>query len=87
MTCPPKGCGFCERCPYAMNVCREYMPDAAKVSDGHEVWCWLTDKRADLSGIPFQIETDRTAKERKLVSENRAKEESEQKAVCREENR
>ncbi len=87
MTCPPNGCGFCERCPYAMNVCREYMPDAAKVSDGHEVWCWLTDKRADLSGIPFQIETDRTAKERKLVSENRAKEESEQKAVCREENR
>lgn len=87
MICPPKGCGFCERCPYAMNVCREYMPDAAKVSDGHEVWCWLTDKRADLSGIPFQIETDRTAKERKLVSENRAKEESEQKAVCREENR
>lgn len=65
MTCPPKGCGFCGRCPYAMNVCREFMPDVASVSGGHEVFCWLTDERADRSGIPFQIGTDAVSEERK----------------------
>jgi oligopeptide transport system ATP-binding protein len=63
MTLPPKGCGFCERCPYAMNVCREYMPDGAEVREGHEVWCWLTDDRADKSGLPFRIERNFKAKE------------------------
>ena len=50
---PPKGCAFCSRCPYAMNVCAEHCPSVTKVKDGHEVSCWLTDPRADLSGVPF----------------------------------
>lgn len=80
MTRPPKGCGFCERCPYAMNVCREYMPDMASVSVGHEVWCWLTDDRADKSGLPFRIGPGGPKADRKLVPGN-------QNDICREEDR
>ncbi len=50
---PPKGCAFCSRCPYAMNVCAEYCPSVTKLDGKHEVSCWLTDPRADVSGIPF----------------------------------
>ena len=50
---PPKGCAFCSRCPYAMNVCAEYIPPVTQLEDGHEVSCWLTDPRADVSDIPF----------------------------------
>jgi len=50
---PPKGCPFCSRCPYAMNVCAEYMPAVSELGNGHEVSCWLCDPRADVSDIPF----------------------------------
>ena len=50
---PPKGCPFCSRCPYAMNVCAEYMPDITELGGKHQVSCWLTDSRADVSDIPF----------------------------------
>ena len=50
---PPKGCAFCSRCPYAMNICAEYAPEVSKLSEGHEVSCWLMDSRADVSEIPF----------------------------------
>lgn len=55
---PPKGCAFCSRCPYAMNICAEYEPetvDAQDSSDKHQVACWLSDPRADRTGVPFQI--------------------------------
>ena len=55
MTNPPKGCAFCQRCPYAMNICSEYEPTKTTLADGHEVWCWLLDKRADLSEVPEEI--------------------------------
>ena len=55
MTNPPKGCAFCQRCPYAMNICSEYEPTKTTLADGHEVWCWLLDKRADLSKVPEEI--------------------------------
>ena len=50
---PPKGCAFCSRCPYAMNICGEYAPEALDLGGGHQVACWLTDPRADISDIPF----------------------------------
>ena len=50
---PPKGCAFCSRCPYAMNVCAEYLPEKTVLSDTHHVSCWLNDSRADTSDIPF----------------------------------
>lgn len=36
---PPSGCRFRERCPHAMEVCREY--PAASHIEGRDVWCWL----------------------------------------------
>ena len=50
---PPKGCPFCSRCPYAMNICTEHMPDITHLGNEHEVFCWLSDSRADVSDIPF----------------------------------
>ena len=55
---PPKGCAFCSRCPYAMNICAEYEPETVDAQDGsdkHQVACWLSDPRADRTGVPFQI--------------------------------
>lgn len=46
MTNPPKGCAFCERCPYAMKVCAQYCPEETMVSEGHKASCWLLDERA-----------------------------------------
>ena len=50
---PPKGCAFCSRCPYAMNICAEHIPEKLELSETHCVSCWLTDERADTSDIPF----------------------------------
>lgn len=55
MTNPPKGCAFCSRCPYAMNICGEQEPPKTKLEKDHEVCCWLLDPRADLSGVPEEI--------------------------------
>lgn len=53
MTKPPQGCAFCSRCPYAMNICKNVMPEKTNVETGHEVYCWLMDERADRTGVPF----------------------------------
>jgi oligopeptide/dipeptide ABC transporter ATP-binding protein len=37
----PKGCAFHTRCPHAMQVCREQMPEFKEVEAGHRVSCWL----------------------------------------------
>lgn len=50
MTNPPKGCAFCMRCPYAMEVCAAYIPEEKKISESHRVSCWLMDKRAEREG-------------------------------------
>ncbi|XCP83949.1 ABC transporter ATP-binding protein [Roseburia hominis] len=50
MTNPPKGCAFCERCPYAMRICEQYMPEEKYVSDTHRAACWLMDERAGRRG-------------------------------------
>ncbi|PTX59332.1 oligopeptide transport system ATP-binding protein [Melghirimyces profundicolus] len=38
---PPKGCPFADRCPHAMQICHEEMPEWTNVSDVHRVTCWL----------------------------------------------
>lgn len=53
MTHPPKGCAFCDRCPYAMEICKEELPEAKEYENHHVVSCWLTDERADRTGVPF----------------------------------
>lgn len=51
----PQGCAFCDRCPYAMEVCKCQMPEYTNVGKEHEVACWLLDERADRSGVPFEL--------------------------------
>ncbi|MCF6409203.1 ABC transporter ATP-binding protein [Pseudalkalibacillus salsuginis] len=43
---PPKGCPFAARCPHAMKVCVDHMPDHTEVSGSHKAACWLLDERA-----------------------------------------
>jgi peptide/nickel transport system ATP-binding protein len=38
---PPPGCRFAERCPFAMEVCREQVPALAVQEDGSRVACHL----------------------------------------------
>jgi oligopeptide transport system ATP-binding protein len=41
MSDPPKGCPFTPRCPYAMQICAEEMPDYTTFSAEHRAACWL----------------------------------------------
>ncbi|HJF32669.1 MAG TPA: ABC transporter ATP-binding protein [Sporosarcina psychrophila] len=43
---PPKGCPFVTRCPYAMKVCKNHMPEYTKLSETQKTACWLLDERA-----------------------------------------
>lgn len=43
---PPKGCPFVTRCPYAMKVCEQHMPDYKELSSTQKTACWLLDERA-----------------------------------------
>jgi peptide/nickel transport system ATP-binding protein len=38
---PPPGCRFHPRCPQAMDICRQEKPSFYKLSDNHEVACFL----------------------------------------------
>ena len=40
---PKDCCRFVERCPHAMECCREHMPEAKEVEKGHVVACHLYD--------------------------------------------
>ena len=43
---PPPGCPFVPRCPYAMNVCNEALPELTRLSDTHCARCRLLDEGA-----------------------------------------
>jgi peptide/nickel transport system ATP-binding protein len=43
---PPPGCRFHPRCPHAMAVCREVVPECRTVAPGHRVACHLVDEGA-----------------------------------------
>lgn len=38
---PPSGCGFTDRCRYAMEVCRDAAPELRAVDGDHRARCWL----------------------------------------------
>ena len=38
---PPPGCAFHPRCPEALDICRQVMPEQLAVAGGHEVSCHL----------------------------------------------
>ena len=37
----PAGCRFCPRCPHAMEICNQSVPDLIEVGDAHKVRCYL----------------------------------------------
>jgi len=39
----PKGCKFYPRCSYAMDKCREEMPELIEIEKGHKAACWLNE--------------------------------------------
>ena len=41
MLCPPKGCPFAPRCPYAMPVCRKYLAPNTVLGETHSCACHL----------------------------------------------
>ncbi|MBB6213954.1 oligopeptide transport system ATP-binding protein [Anaerosolibacter carboniphilus] len=43
---PPKGCPFAARCPYAMKICMEQLPEFYQVGENHRTLCWLQDENA-----------------------------------------
>lgn len=52
---PPKGCPFAPRCPYAMKVCTDHMPEYAELSGTQKAACWLLDERAPKVAPPVTI--------------------------------
>lgn len=38
---PPQGCAFCQRCPFAMKVCKDFSPPLFSVSEKHSSRCFL----------------------------------------------
>lgn len=44
----PEGCRFSNRCPYAMDKCRQSLPDLKEAAPDHHVRCWLVEE-----GIPL----------------------------------
>ncbi|WP_094699509.1 ABC transporter ATP-binding protein [Brevibacillus laterosporus] len=43
---PPKGCPFAPRCPYAMEICVDHLPQTTSFSSTHQACCWLHDPRS-----------------------------------------
>ena len=50
---PPKGCGYCARCPHAMQVCMDRLPPEFDIEAEHFARCWL--HHADLPSAPADI--------------------------------
>ena len=46
MLCPPKGCPFAPRCPYAMPVCRKYLAPTTVLGETHSCACHLLHPKA-----------------------------------------
>lgn len=43
---PPEGCGYCARCPHAMKVCADNLPEIVNVGADHHSRCWLQHESA-----------------------------------------
>jgi oligopeptide transport system ATP-binding protein len=52
---PPVGCPFAARCEYAMPICKEAMPEVTKLTDTHEVNCWLKHPLAPKVELPVGV--------------------------------
>jgi oligopeptide transport system ATP-binding protein len=52
---PPKGCPFAPRCPYAMRICAEEMPEYTTFSSEHKAACWLHHPMAPNVDPPVRV--------------------------------
>ncbi|MCB2293774.1 ABC transporter ATP-binding protein [Clostridium algoriphilum] len=52
---PPVGCPFASRCEYAMEICKQEMPEATIITKTHEALCWLQHPNAPKVEVPFGI--------------------------------
>lgn len=53
---PPKGCPFCTRCSYCMEICCEEAPEVTDFGNGHRAACWLHHPMAPKENQPFGVE-------------------------------
>ena len=53
---PPKGCPFCTRCKYCMEICCEQQPPVLDFGGGHEAGCWLYRLETPAADAPFTQE-------------------------------
>jgi peptide/nickel transport system ATP-binding protein len=44
----PKGCSFSTRCKYATNLCKTQKPETSKITDTHEVRCFINEGKVKL---------------------------------------
>ncbi len=51
---PPVGCPFAARCEYAMEICKEAMPEETIITDSHKVNCWLMHENAPKIESPLK---------------------------------
>ena len=58
-TDPPKGCPFTSRCPYAMKVCGDEMPEPTTFSPEHWAACWLHHPMAPKVEPPARVGGER----------------------------
>jgi oligopeptide/dipeptide ABC transporter ATP-binding protein len=42
----PNGCRFVERCPFAMEVCKQKLPELIRYGDDHQVACFLEEEES-----------------------------------------
>jgi len=52
---PPQGCPFTPRCPYAMRICVEEMPEYTTFSSEHKAACWLHHPMAPNVDPPVRV--------------------------------
>src|SRR5215218_8013479 len=52
---PPNGCPFTARCPYAMQICAEEMPEFTRFSEEHRAACWLHHQMAPNVEPPARV--------------------------------
>ena len=43
---PPRGCGYCARCPWAMTICENKNPGSYNLNQGHYSKCWMHHKQS-----------------------------------------
>lgn len=51
---PPVGCPFAARCEYAMEICKEEIPEETIITGSHKVNCWLMHENAPKIESPLK---------------------------------